>query len=361
MPSFDWGLSLPSSLRSRSISAENPTGAPSMGGRATEGTGAHAARSLGKTWKVSPSINVPAGSTVTLADASGPGVLQHFWISVRPEWWRGLVLRFYWDGASEPSVEVPLGDFFGLGWEEYATLSSKFVVSAPYCALNAYWPMPFRTRARVTLENVRDRDAVIYYYLDYAEGDVPDDAMYFHSTWRRSDPVSGGLHEICDVVGAGKYLGVYMAVGVHHPGWWGEGELKFFVDDDEEFPTICGTGTEDYFGGAWDFEVPGRGYVEYSTHYLGLHQVIRPDGLYSSQQRFGMYRWHEMDPVNFSQRLRVTVQDLGWAQEGEYLVRRDDIATTSHWYAAAPTPAGSHAPSLAAMRVGSHPQRTVHP
>lgn len=349
-----------SPLQSRSISAENPTGLPGQGGRAVEGTGAYAARHLGEGWKISPSLTIPAGSTVPIADVQGSGVLQHFWISVRPEWWRTLVIRFHWDGEEAPSVDVPIGDFFGLGWCEYDTLYSKFVVSAPYAALNSYWPMPFKTAARVTLENTSDTDVIVYYYLDYGVGPVADDAMYFHGTWRRSNPVTDGVHEIADLRGAGKYVGTYLAIGVTHPGWWGEGELKFFIDEDGDYPTICGTGTEDFFGGAWDFEVPGSGYTAFSSHYLGLHQIISPDGLYNSQQRFGMYRWHELDPVNFGSRLRVTVQDLGWARENEYLVRRDDIATTAFWYSERPQDAGSAAMTPESLLVTSHPKRTVH-
>jgi hypothetical protein len=271
-----------------------------------------------------------------------------------------MVFRAYWDDQPEASVEVPLGDLFGLGWAEYAPLLSKYVVPAPYCALNTYWPMPFQRHARVTLENLTDRDAILYYYIDYGLGEIPSDAMYFHSTWRRSNPVRDGLHTLVEASGAGKYVGTYLAIGVNHPGWWGEGEFKFYIDDDSDFPTICGTGTEDYFGGAWDFEVPGTGYTEFVSSYLGLHQILRPDGLYNSQQRFGMYRWHEMDPVNFGSALRVEVQDLGWLREGEYLVRKDDIATTASWYAAEAQPSGSHPLTVATLLVTSHPARSVH-
>ena len=360
MTDESFGIARPSRLKSRSISGENPTGAPGSGGMATEGTGAEPGRRLGQGWKVSPSIVIAAGAEVTLADVAGPGVLQHLWLSIPPEWWRATVLRMYWDGSEQPSVEVPLGDFFGLGWDTFATLSSKYVVSAPYCALNTYWPMPFRGRARVTLENLQDRDAVLYYYIDYGLGEIPADSMYFHGTWHRNNPVRDGIHHILATTGPGKYVGTYLAVGVSHPGWWGEGEVKFYIDGDDDFPTLCGTGTEDFFGGAWDFEIPGVGYSSYSTHYVGLHQIISPDGLYNSQQRFGMYRWHEMDPVSFDTGLRVEVQDLGWLREGEYLVRGDDLASTALWYAATPHPAGSDDLSIRSMLVSSHPARSVH-
>ena len=354
-----FALTRPSGLVSRSISPENPTGEPGAGGRATTGTGAAAARARGPGWKFSPSTVVAAHTTVRLADIVGSGVLQHLWFAVPAISWRSLVLRFSWDGADAPSVEVPFGDFFAMGWAEYGPLSSKYVVVAPYSAVNCFWPMPFRTAARVTLENVGDTDVVAYYSIDYGLGPVPDDAMYFHSTWRRSDPVADGIHELLDVRGRGRYVGTYLAVEAMQPGWWGEGEFKFFLDGDDSHPTICGTGTEDYFGGAWDFDIPGRGYTEFSTPYLGLHQVLRPDGLYESRQRFGMYRWHELDAVEFSEALRVTVQDLGWVRPDRYLIRRDYLATTSFWYAAEPGPAGSVPPTAEHLLVGGYPVRLL--
>lgn len=349
-----------SRLRSRSISGENPSGEAGHGGRAVDGTGVRVAAHLGQGWKISPSIPVPAHVETTLADVQESGVLQHIWLSIPPHWWRRMVLRMYWDGSPEPSVAVPLGDFFSLGWETFAPVNSKYVVSAPYCALNSYWPMPFHERARVTIENMTDDDAILYYYIDYGLGALSQDVMYFHATWCRSNPVRDGIHTILDAAVTGKYVGTYMAVGVNSPGWWGEGEVKFYLDGDTEFPTICGTGTEDYFGGAWDFEVPGHGYTTFSTPYLGLPQVTHPDGLYNSQQRFGMYRWHELDAVNFDSSARVTVQDLGWNPNRTYLVRSDDIASTAFWYAEGPTRSNSQEMSLARMQVSSYPSGSVH-
>ncbi len=344
-----------SSLASRSISAENPDGAVGGGGRATTGTGARAARDLGPGWKMSPSVVVPAGSTVTLADIAGPGLLQHLWMAVPPEWYRRLVLRIHWDGSEVASVDVPVGDLFCLGWSRFDQVTSQHVVAAPHSGLNAYWPMPFAEHARMTLENVWHEDLVLYFTLDYAVGDLGQEVAYFHGCWRRSAPVVGGLHEIASVSGRGHYVGTYLAFDAMSPGWWGEGEVQFFLDDDDRFPTVCGTGTEDYFGGAWDFNVPGRGYTPYSAPYLGLPQVLRPDGLYESQQRFGMYRWHDPDPIRFTSRLRVTVQDLGWRPDGRYRLRADDLATSAYWYAAEPGPTGSTAPTLDAMETSSWP------
>lgn len=318
----------------RSISAENPTGAKGRGGMAADGTGAAAARHLGQGWKVSPSIDLAAGAIATLADVDGPGLVEHLWLTTDRGSLRELVFRMYWDAEAHPSVEVPLGDFFCNGLGEPALFESAMIVVAPAGGLNSYWPMPFRHHARITLENRAGHGVPVYYQITYTRRDLPEDAAYLHASWRRSNPLgSPAVHTIVDGVrGHGRYVGTYLAIQPGAPGWWGEGEVKFYLDGDQEWPTICGTGTEDYFGGAWDFEPPGRGYAEFSTAYLGLPQVIRPDGLYRSQQRFGMYRWHVPDPIRFQQDIRVTVQALGWRSGTRYLPLHDDIASTAFWY-----------------------------
>ncbi len=357
----DFGIARLDNWVSRSISGENVTGAPGQGGRATTGTGQRAASDLGVGWKVSPSVEIAPGEEKLLAEIEGSGAIEHFWISVKPEWWRSLILRIWWDGADNPAVEVPLGDFFCLGWETYAPVTSQYVVVAPYCGMNTFWTMPFCKSTRMTLQNVSDRKAVVYYYLDYGLGEVPDEAPYFHAFWNRSDPVDEThIHTILpQVQDHGSFVGAYLAFGCNSTGWWGEGELKFFIDDDIEFPTICGTGTEDYFGGAWDYEVPDNGYVTYSTPFLGMHQVIKPDGLYQSQTRFGMYRWHHSDPVRFARSLSVTVQDLGWRPDMRYRPRRDDIATVAFWYGRSPN--GTHTSNLRPehLETRSHPDRWI--
>ncbi len=177
-------------------------------------------------------------------------------------------------------------------------------------------------------------DVIVYYQITYALADVPDDVAYFQAHWRRSNPLPyQQVHTLLDGVrGQGHYVGTYIAWGVNNSGWWGEGEIKFYMDGDTTWPTICGTGTEDYFGGAWNFDIPGKGYTVFSTPYLGLNQVTQPDGLYRSQQRFGMYRWHIMDPIRFATDLRVSIQALGWRSGRRYLPLQDDIASTAFWY-----------------------------
>ncbi len=327
-------LSRLSQAVTRSISPENFTGEPGRGGMAVEGTGAAAARDLGQGWKVSPSIKIAPQETAVLADIRGAGAIQHLWITTHVSNWRRLILRFYWEDDVQPAVAVPLGDFFCNGWNEYSHVSSLPIAVNPHGGFNSYWEMPFRRAARITLESVATEDVVVYYQITYALTEVPDDVAYFHAHWRRSNPLPyQQVHTLLDgVSGQGHYVGSYIAWGVNNSGWWGEGEIKFYLDGDTTWPTICGTGTEDYFGGAWNFDIPGTGYTSFTTPYLGLNQVTRPDGLYRSQQRFGMYRWHIMDPIRFAADLRVTIQALGWRSGRRYLPLQDDIASTAFWY-----------------------------
>src|SRR5688572_23495368 len=264
------GIARLSRAKTRSISAENFTGEKGKAGMATEGTGAPRAADLGQGWKISPSIHLKPGATATLADIDGPGAIQHIWLTTHPQHWRKLILRMYWDGETEPSVEVPLGDFFCNGWCERSNVNSLPIAVNPAGGMNSYWPMPFRQHARITVENIwpeavaraaspagttgaaATEHAVLYYQVTYALDDVPQDAAYLHAQWRRSNPLPyKEVHTIADGIrGHGHYVGTYLAWGVNNTGWWGEGEIKFYMDGDGEFPTICGTGTEDYFGGA---------------------------------------------------------------------------------------------------------------
>jgi hypothetical protein len=346
-----------SNAQTRSISPENFDGAKGGGGRAVDGTGAAAAAELGQGWKVSPSVEIPAGSVHDLAVIDEPGVITHIWLTTHRRHWRSLVLRAYWDSADEPAIEVPVGDFFGQGWCSFAQLSSAVVAANPHGGFNSYWPMPFRQSARLTLHNLGPEPAVVYYQVTYEIGADQSDSGYLHAQFRRSNPLPARTTHplVSGVTGAGQYVGTYLAWGVNRPGWWGEGEVKFYLDGDDEFPTICGTGTEDYFGGAWNFDVPGQGYTTYSTPYLGLHQVLRPDGLYRSQQRFGMYRWHIADPIRFHTDLRVDIQALGWTPHGRYQPLSDDIASTALFYLDRPSAARPSFPSADDLEVMGAP------
>lgn len=331
-------LSRLSDSKSRSISAENFTGEKGKGGMATEGTGAQCARELGLGWKVSPSVIIKGGNTFTMGEINAPAIIQHIWLTCHPNTWRYLIFKIYWDGEENPSVEVPVGDFFCNGWCERSNVDSLPIAVNPAGGMNSYWEMPFGKSARITMENLSAEDAVLYYQIDYSLTDVPEDFAYFHARWNRSNPLKyKEVHTILDnVSGKGHYVGTYMAYQTNNNGWWGEGEIKFYIDGDKDFPTICGTGTEDYFGGAWDWEQPKGQYCTYSTAFLGMHQLIKSDGLYRSQQRFGMYRWHVMDPIRFDEDLRVTIQALGWRSDRRYLPLKDDISSVAYWYQTEP-------------------------
>lgn len=328
-------------VESRSISPENPNGERGMGGRAEigEGSASHAAQNLGKGWKVNPYIQIPAGETFTIADIEGEGIIRHIWLTPTGKW-RNTILRIYWDGQENPSVECPIGDFFGVGWGEYFQISSAMVCVNPGSAFNCYWQMPFRKRCRMTLENRAEESVIMYYQIDYGLTRVPENAAYFHAQFRRVNPLPYQVpYTILDgVEGKGKYVGTAMYWGSNNNGWWGEGEFKFYLDEDREYPTICGTGTEDYFCGSYNFEDPHTRakYQHFSTPYSGFYDV-GTDCLYRSQKRFGMYRWHITDPVYFREKLKVTVQALGWREGGRYLPLQDDIASVAYWYQTLPT------------------------
>jgi len=337
-------LSRLSNAKTRSISPENFTGEKGKGAMATEGTGAHAARELGKGWKVSPSVRIKPKQTFTLADIKGSGAIQQIWMTPTGHW-RFLILRMYWDGEETPSVEVPVGDFFACGWNQYAQVSSLAVCVNPGSAFNCYWVMPFRKSCKITMENISDKQETVYYQINYTLTEVPVDEGYFHAQFRRANPLP--YKEVFTMVdgikGKGHFVGAYMAWQSNNVGWWGEGEIKFYMDGDSEFPTICGTGTEDYFCGSYAFQVKDKDgktkYREYTTPYAGMPQVIRPDSPNNSQTRFGLYRWHIMDPVRFEKDLKVTMQALGWRSGHRYLPLKDDISSVSFWYQTEP-----HAP-----------------
>ena len=334
-----------SDAKTRSISPENFNGEKGKGGMAVTGTGSGPSRDLGKGWKVSPSVVIKAKTTYTVAEIDGPGSVQHIWMTPTGNW-RYSIIRFYWDDEATPSVEVPVGDFFGMGWGRYAPLQSLAVCVNPGSAFNCYWPMPFRKKCKITMENIDDADMVLYYQVDYLLTEVPTDAAYFHAEFNRTNPLPAKQDYVLvdNISGKGQYVGTYMAWGVHNNGWWGEGEIKFFMDGDKEYPTICGTGTEDYFCGSYDFDtrkkneagVEQTNYTEFCTPYTGLAQVIRGDGHYDIAQRFGLYRWHITDPIRFEKNLKVTIQALGWHSGGRYLPLQDDIASTVFWYQTEP-------------------------
>ncbi|MGH3301509.1 MAG: glycoside hydrolase family 172 protein [Streptosporangiaceae bacterium] len=345
--------------RSRAVTPENVTGAKGAAAAATEGVALAAARGLGRGWKVSPYILVPPGTTAELADVAGPGAVQQIWLTPAGCAWRHLILRMYWDGQVQASVECPVGDFFavglgGLPWSGPVQISSLPVCVNPGSGLNCFWEMPFRSRCRITIENISPAEARIYYQVNYEQRDIGDDRGYFHAQFRRDNPLHyRHVHTILDgVTGHGHYVGTYLAWGSNSNGWWGEGEVKFYLDGDEEWPTIASTGTEDYFLGSYNFWLAGR-YQVFTTPYSGLAQAVVPDGTDPkvTQSRFGMYRWHITDPVRFATDLRVTEQALGWRSDGRYLPIKDDVASVAYWYQTLPTHAFPPLPDTDALEI----------
>lgn len=341
--------------KTRSISAENPTGAKAAGAQASPGDDAHcsdAARELGKGWKVRPCLkNLEPGQTHILADIEGPGVIQHIWCTVLHNVHRWVSLRVYYDDQTEPSINVPLGDFFANGIDGTAIINSAPIAVNPKGGMNSYWPMPFKKRIRIEITNDGlEKINEFFYQISYSLEDVPDDAAYFHAAWQRAmTSRENPDHIVIDnIKGRGHFVGMYLVWNQLSNLWWGEGEVKFFIDGDPaDAPTICGTGTEDYFGGAWGFVMEhDKDLVPqtYTTAYLGYPQAVHEYNPKTGPgiPTHGLYRWHLPDPIRFEQDLRVTVQALGWWPGAKYQPLTDDIASTAFWYQtlpAAPLPA----------------------
>ena len=324
-----------SKLESRSISAENFSGEKGKGGMATEGTCSFHSGDLGQGWKVSPSINLAPGEIFELANIQEAGIIKHIWMTDNANVNRRLILRMYWDDSDTPSVEVPVGDFFASAdCLTFSQVSSLAVCVNPGRAFNCYWDMPFYKNCRITIENIHYDAITVYYQIDYVVGEIPEGLLYFHAQFRRVNPVPyKQVYTILDnVQGNGQYVGTYMFWGVNNNGWWGEGEIKFYLDGDTDFPTICGTGTEDYFCGAYNFEANNQ-YKEFTTPYSGMPKVMRPDGVYRANTRFSLYRWHITDPIYFKKDIRVTIQALGWRNRyRKFMPLQDDLSSVAFWY-----------------------------
>jgi hypothetical protein len=344
-------LPLVNNGRSRAINAENPRGEKGKGGMASS--------HLGPSRKGSPCIrNLESGRTVTLAEINGPGVIQHIWITVTDKTdkdvfvLRDLVLRIYWDGEEVPSVESPLGDFFCNGFGRGCTVNSLPIVVNPTRGFNCYFQMPFRKKAKITIENQHTGAVPAFFYqVDYCLYDeLPENTAYFHAQWRRQKLTTKQQDYVIvdNIKGQGLYVGTYMALTTLERYWWGEGEVKMYIDGDDEYPTICGTGTEDYFGGAWSFAsqkdgktientycTPFMGYPYYSAHDEVVHNFYHND---DTMPQRGFYRWHILDPIRFAQDLKVTIQQIGVEKNGLF-ERQDDIASVAYWYQMEP-----HAP-----------------
>lgn len=302
-----WGVSVvDTALDSRAVTFENPTGERGAGGRAAGGR------------KGAPSRRVRAGERVVLADLEGPGVVRHIWMTLppaRPESMRGVWMEVFYDDATEPSISVPCVDFFGVPHGRPVAYASALTSMPEGRGLNAYFPMPFHGRLRVELTNGSARAIQLYYQIDYTrQRELPVDVGVLHCSFRRENPTTMTRDFVIANVagGAGRFLGCVVGVRVIDDGsWYGEGEVKVYRDGDTDFPTICGTGLEDYVGSAWGMGV-------HHGPYAGAPLVVeRTPGrdagtaMASLPAFVGFYRWHVVDPIVFTDELRVTIQQIG--------------------------------------------------
>jgi len=343
---------IPSKVETRWISFENPTGAKGAGGRANNGR------------KGAPSHPIPAGQTMTLADLEGPGVIRRIWLTVRgePEILRGVVVRMFWDGQTQPSVEAPLQDFFSIPFARQVAFESIYFTNPEGRSFNCFIPMPFMKRALVQVENQSAKNCdALFYDIDCTMGDdLPKNLAYFHARYHRENPTTPkkDFAILPRVTGEGRFLGCNVgvrALDTYQFAWFGEGEIKIYVDGDTTLPTLVGTGTEDYVGSAW-------GLGRFAHLYQGCLLDQKTDGVW------GFYRWHVTDPVYFHQDLRVDLQQMSGsdaATMGKELkpadypelvsghVRFDpethrsgwnnfevpqDVCATAYWYQTLPSP-----------------------
>ena len=225
----------------RSISPENFNGEKGKGGMAVTGSGAEASRALGQGWKVSPSVVIKKHTTYTVAEIDGSGAIQHIWMTPTGNW-RFSILRFYWDDEATPSVEVPVGDFFCMGWGKYSLVQSLAIAVNPGSGFNCYWPMPFRKKCRITMENIDNEDMVLYYQVDYTLTEVPKDAGYFHAQFRRVNPIPFKKNYVLvdSIKGKGQYVGTYLAYGSIKTAGGARGRSNFIWTVIHSFPPLTG-------------------------------------------------------------------------------------------------------------------------
>jgi hypothetical protein len=291
---------------------------------------------------------IKPGETFVMADVPGPGIIQHIWLTfneARPNWLEKggsanpaeIVLRIYWDGAAEPAVESPLGDFFAAGFGVRSEIKSLPVAVEGGDGYNCFWPMPFGKRARLTVTNDGEKNVrSFYYHIDYLKVDsLPPDAAYFCAQYRQEFPQQLGRdYLVLEAEGRGHYVGTVMSARARSPLWFGEGDVRIYVDGDPR-PTIQGTGTEDYFLMAWGLEPSlypyfGCTYMSAAADDLGV--------------RYTLYRWHVPDPIRFTKSLRFTFEHTGWISADEtatgkidgHVEREDDMATVAFWYQIGP-------------------------
>ncbi len=319
-----------SEASSFAFSAENPTGKRSGGSRGGEGT------------KLSPTVTIPAGGRVTLVDTEGPGLIQNMWFTGYIG--HGFILRIYWDGQEHPSVEAPLSAFFGCAYDEnlvdregrYPVLDSACLLVAPGRGYNCFFEMPFQRHCRITMENRTEKDEALYYIITGCHQKLPENIAYIHASYRQAHPVTKGrTYTVIDGIrGKGQFLGLTLATGINgNNTCWVEGEARMYLDDDL-YPSIHYTGTEDYFTGSYGFgnDIAVHQYQTFSGLYSGLYAILGDNReFYNQQQRFLLYRFHVPDPIHFETAFRMTLDNMGWTG-----LRYDDYTSVAYWYQSLP-------------------------
>ena len=309
-------------LVSRSISFENPTGAPGEGGKA--------ASKLGPGRKGMAQKILQPGQTFQLGDIEGPGTIRHLWMTTMadPAMYRSLVLRAWWEGQTHPSIECPLGDLFGGAHGTIKPYQSAVHSIGPSAGLNLWLPMPFAKHAKLTLANEGSKAAILFYQLTYTLGDKhPADVGRLHVLFRRENPTSEKKDfEILPLrKNPGRYVGVVLGIRNLHPArWWGEGELKVYMDGDTKFPTIVGTGSEDYVGLSWGVQL-----AQYMYHGCSLNE----------KNFVSMYRWHLADPIAWQKEARITIQQIAATMSEGLMETQDDWSCATFWYEPVPSAA----------------------
>jgi len=308
-------------LESRSISFENPSGAKGKGGMA--------ASQIGVGRKGAALKSISPGETVTLCDVQGPGVIRRMWVTLegKKENLLGFVIRGYWDGQETPSIEAPIGNFFGCAHGIAKAYQSAVHAMTDTAGMTMYLPMPFAKRARFTVTNEGIHEYVPFYYqIDLTINEtLPTDVGRLHVAWRRENPTKLGedFTILPKRMSVGRFVGCIIGINNVDQKWWGEGEFKAYIDGDSEFATIVGTGTEDYIGQAWGFH-------ENAFLYGGVS--LRRDW------RWTLYRWHLPDPLYWKEDIRITLQQIGADDEhGGYYNKQEDVTATAFWYEPIPS------------------------
>lgn len=317
-----------------SVCGENPTGEKNMGDQATEGWNKKFSydAGLGQGWKVRPCVQIKAHEKLELCNVIGHGHILTMWFAFEVRFIKQLKFIGKFDGRE--TFNVPFGAFFLNGWGNKARVNSLLMCVNPSGAFNCYIPMPFRKNANLTIFNDGDNDIVLYYQVTYDDAPVDKEEGLFHAQYNEVEKLEykKSFDVLRKIEGEGVYLGTYFGFKTDFTTWWGEGEFKFYIDDDEH-PSICYTGTEDYFGGAWNFEEPAGSYGLFSTPYTGLIEANPQGHIYEADQTFGMYRWHVADPIRFKKNLRVDVQAIGWeADFSKYRLVESTLFSIAYWY-----------------------------